>query len=86
MTNKPTRDFRPIPEGCIKAEDLHSLARALHKLQAWHHSHGGVRADSPCLRSILVDESESIVATVQSGDLTIKMVLKDGDWVAGDVY
>lgn len=69
------------PEGCIKASDLHSLAAALNRLEAWHRNHGGPRDESPCLRMLIAREAGKITAIVTSGDLTWTLALREGAWI-----
>lgn len=74
-----------LPVGCVKAEDLHSLARSLKKVEAWHQKHGGKKGDEPCLRLIQGARTGRVTALVQSGNMTIKLALRDGDWmILGD--
>lgn len=69
-----------LPLDCVKAEDLHALARAFKRLESFHERLGGTVKAEPCLRSILQDRYGRITASVQSGDMLFKLVLKDGEW------
>jgi hypothetical protein len=71
-----------IPKGCVKPDDLHSLARALNRLKAFHSKHGGASKDDPCLRLIQGSRNGRITALVESGGMMLKMALKDGEWIA----
>lgn len=55
-----------IPHGCIHADALIALARAVIKLDAWHGQRGGSIADRPCLRRL--ESSNGVVtAHISSG-------------------
>lgn len=71
-----------IPVGCVKPEDLYSLARAMHKMHAWHQRHGGDEKDKPCLRLIQGARNGKVTALVQSGGMMLKLALRDGEWIA----
>lgn len=71
-----------IPVGCVKIEYLYALARTMHRLHAWHVRHGGKNIDAPCLRLIQGARTGRVTALVQSGNMMIKLVLRDGEWIS----
>jgi hypothetical protein len=70
-----------FPAGCITANNLRALARAMDRLNAWHTSAGGQMPDVPCLKSVVV-YADTIEAHVTVGQLvTFKLkLLHDGSW------
>lgn len=70
-----------FPAGCITANNLRALARAMDRLNAWHVSAGGQLPDQPCLKSVVVYKDD-IEAHVTVGRLvTFKLkLLHDGSW------
>jgi hypothetical protein len=84
MRDRTTRDFPSaptlvLPIDCITATALHSLARALERLAAFHRERGGAAPDAPCLTHVMV-EDRGVIARVRSGDRTYKLLLVKNDW------
>ena len=69
-----------LPSGVLTARVLVSLANKLQKFEYWHRHHGGGPRDTPYVRNIQ-GEYGKITATVQSGELVLKIALKGDDWV-----
>lgn len=70
-----------LPIGCITASALHSLAASINRLESWHKSHGGPKAEIPCLRVIEYDPiQERPIAKVFSGHIHWELVLDRGEW------
>jgi len=71
-----------LPLGCIEAENLYTLARALKRLQAWHIDHGGQSKEKPCLRLIERSEKDNETrAIIFSANQHWKLVLRKGEWI-----
>lgn len=68
-----------VPNGCITASALRTLANAMDRLAAFHHERGGPSPDSPCLTDVHMEE-HTVVARVTSGARVYRMHLVHGAW------
>jgi hypothetical protein len=68
-----------LPTKCITSQTLHSLARALDRMAAFHREHGGAAPETPCLTEVRV-EADRVYARVESGKHRYRLVLVSNDW------
>lgn len=71
-----------LPGGMLTARVLNGLAITLQKLETWHKSHNpGQSLEPPYIRLLQVSSEGRVSALVQSGDFTLKLILRRGAWV-----
>ena len=78
----PTRDLGPsvaLPDKCITASALRSLANTLDRIAAFHADRGGAAPDEPCITSVLVADGR-VTARIASGERRFKLELVRGTW------
>lgn len=80
MSRRAAHATLAVPEGCINANALRSLASTLDRLKAFHTSRGGQLTDEPCLREVIVDNG-TIYARVLAGDAVVfRLKLVSAAW------
>lgn len=74
--------MEPLPQGCLTAERLFSLARMLNKLEGWARRQGLAKGHvTPCLRLVQGSRDNRVTALVEVGDVTLKLQMKGEDWI-----
>jgi hypothetical protein len=70
----------PLPTGCVTADALLNLARMLNKLESWYRRQSK-QHEIPCLRLVQGSRNGRITALVQVGPITLKLAMKDENWI-----
>lgn len=69
------------PSGCLTADRLFSLARTLNRMERYHKRLRGKPTDAPCIRLIQGARNGRVTALVQTGNMTLKLLLQGEDWI-----